>query len=193
MVDSSTATCKLGRTLFALQPFLIAPVLDRAFLFFFSFVSTNSNWGGDQSFDGSIANFRLYNRVLSQIEVQGLHCYNSSRTLDCVGLVAYFDFENALLDRSGSGWSGHLIRGSQTESFFTEPGTSLDGSRALKLVGNDGKVRLPPRTLGGSMSVCADVMFTQFTAWGRIIDFGSGSPVNNLLIGQQADTKNLVV
>lgn len=117
---------------------------------------------------------RMYNRVLSQTEVQSLLCRDRP-SLDCVGVLALFDFEGSASDVSGAGWFGHVVRASQTDEVFTDTGVSVDGSRALRLLGQSAYVQLQPRMFGGAMSLCADVYYNSFTSWSRLVDFANGA------------------
>lgn len=140
----------------------------------FALLLKYSNWAADGKMDGSIDNLRIYRRALSAADVQRLHCQGRP-AYDCQGLLAHFDFEGSATDASGAGWFGHVVRARQYEDIFTATGVSKDGSQALQLLGKDAYITLEPRTLGGPMSFCADVKYTDVASWSRIIDFANGA------------------
>jgi hypothetical protein len=51
-------------------------------------------------------------------------------------------------------------------------GTEAVLNGGQRWLGQDAYIELPPRTVGGTMSVCVWVQLKAFTNWERIIDFG---------------------
>jgi len=82
-----------------------------------------------ETFDGVLDDIRIYNRVLSDSEVQQLYAYESTPPpgFQTNGLVAYYPFNGNANDASGNGNNGSLINNDWTYSFdrFGNPQSSL--------------------------------------------------------------------
>lgn len=150
-----------------------------------------SQWTGDAPVEGSIDDMRIWNRALSADDVKAVRCQGRLSTLDCVGLLAHYSFEGNALDSSGSGWHGDVVRGTQSDSVFTNA-TATHGSRALRVLGADAYIRLRPRALGGAMSICADMQMTAIQRYARLVDFGNGPSSDNIIIANVVTSTDLV-
>lgn len=130
-------------------------------------VNNGGNWIGRSRFpdpllDGTIDDFRVYDRVLSQAEIQALAApgsdYANWRFDETTGAVAK-DSSDLHLDGQISGTASHL------------PG-AVNGALALDGVG--GNVQLPT----GLVQTCQDFTLTswlklrQNPPWNRVFDFG---------------------
>jgi hypothetical protein len=127
-------------------------------------------------------NLRLYSRALSAADVQRIAC-GTRAYMDCMGLVANFNFNTNVSDVSGSGWLGNVIQNGQTQAVFSTNITNpKDGTPALQFYGNmtvGGYVALAPRWMGGAMTFCVDAQFQTFNyTWARIFDFSQGANLN---------------
>jgi hypothetical protein len=72
--------------------------------------------GSDQHFIGLIDEVRIYNRALTEVEVQSL--YNENRVNLSLGLVAYYPFNGNANDESGNGNNGTVYGASLTTDRF---------------------------------------------------------------------------
>eukprot|EP00730_Choanoeca_flexa_P001506 TRINITY_DN10665_c0_g2_i2.p2 TRINITY_DN10665_c0_g2~~TRINITY_DN10665_c0_g2_i2.p2 ORF type:complete len:177 (+),score=48.74 TRINITY_DN10665_c0_g2_i2:741-1271(+) len=108
--------------------------------------------------DGSLDDFRFYNRALSQAEVQDAVCQGKP-DLDCVGMLGHYKFEGNAQDSSANAWHGQVVISSQqAQDEFFDSDSKL-GSMSARFEGENGYIQLPARQLGGAFSIAVWVKF----------------------------------
>jgi hypothetical protein len=74
----------------------------------------------------------------------------------------------------------------------TTPGGSIGELGSLVLDGsNTGYATLPSKSIGGALTIEAWVNVKSYTNWSRIIDFGNGAGIHNIVLGQLETTGKL--
>jgi hypothetical protein len=109
----------------------------------------------DRYFDGQLANFRVYNRVLTAAQVQTDMCGSRSK-LDCVGLLSHLVMDNnKVVDLSLAQWLPTMaVRSGPAYRFHLQGPPRVPGGRpSIQLDGNN-YYEFPNRDMAGSFSFC---------------------------------------
>jgi len=107
------------------------------------------------------------------------------------GLVGYWPFEEGsgttTADASGSGYTGAMIG----DTAFTTD--AARGAYGMAFGGTSGYVDMPDgfADFTGGFTVSAWVKTAAYTNWARVIDFGNGAGVDNVLLARRDTSNNL--
>ncbi len=113
-------------------------------------------WGGrsDRNFKGTIDDVRIYNRALSEAEVQALYELEKPKIDLTSGLVAWYPFDGNASDMSGNGNDGTVVNGTLlTDDRNGEP------NKAYKFDGVDDGIDLPALWAVGSGELSVSLWF----------------------------------
>jgi len=143
-----------------------------------------SNWVGDGYFDGCMKEVRIWNVARTQEEIQ--RDMHGPPAEDEPGLVGWWVPLN-----EGSGNTIHDKAQGKHGMFHV--GYRKD-SRALAFDGVDDYVELSEmdHNYDNGFTVEAWVRFSNFKLNSRIIDFGRGSPQDNIIFANHGDSRNLM-
>jgi len=109
------------------------------------------------------------------------------------GLIAYLDAGNSG-SYSGSGTSWVDLSGTgNTATLYNSPSYSTTNSGYLNFNGSNQYAQFPSgmADFTTGITVCGLINFGGASGWERIIDFGSGSAVYNILFAREGTTNNL--
>jgi len=143
--------------------------------------SVGDSFDVTQAFLGLIDEVRIYNRVLTASEIQD---HRNSTFKNEAGLVALWHFDEksgtTVIDSSGAGNDGK-IGGPEW--------VSGKENNALDFGGLNSYVQAPSFSLGGATTIEAWVYSNNvYAPWARVMDFGSGSNSNNIIINWYNNT-----
>ncbi len=104
--------------------------------------------------------------------------------------LEFFDTNDLLVTRrqtgtyltpasSGAAGTGRLLIG-----YAPEFASNILAFSGTGIPGNNGFVELGPTTFGGEFSFCCWVRHGTFETWSRIIDFGNGTPGDNIILAR---------
>jgi hypothetical protein len=149
--------------------------------------------GGGQQF-GKVAEVRIWEVVLSDEEI----AVNSKTLLSGnePGLLAYYPMNEAtgtkVRDQTGKGYNGTVEGGNWWGC--TAP-IGNPGSTVMQFDGVDDHITLPNMNhdFSQGFTVEAWVWYDNFKNWSRIIDFGNGSAVDNILLTNEYASNNLLL
>ncbi|HTA63003.1 MAG TPA: LamG-like jellyroll fold domain-containing protein, partial [Bacteroidia bacterium] len=98
------------------------------------------------------------------------------------GLVAYYPFNGNANDFSGNGHNGTTVGVSLATDRFG------NSSKCYSFAGTSTYITCPPATYftGGDFTISGWVNATSVDTWGRLMDFGNGAGVDNVLVALNA-------
>ncbi|NEQ73034.1 MAG: hypothetical protein F6K23_08060, partial [Okeania sp. SIO2C9] len=154
-------------------------------------------FAGNQAFQGQMAHLRMYNRVLSEEDIN--ECMKEDGTPPPMdinrGLQLHLPLdeivENAAKEKQVVDVSAAKLKGKVNGN-----PKILDDSRfgnCLNFDGVDDYIQMPEMNIDYSqgLTVEAWVHYNSFKKWSRIIDFGNGAPNDNILFANELTTNNL--
>ncbi|MBD2483426.1 LamG-like jellyroll fold domain-containing protein [Planktothrix sp. FACHB-1365] len=160
-----------------------------------------SNWG-ESFFHGCMTELRVWNIARSAAEIQA--STNSRLNGDEKGLVQYWPLNKISGDtvvnltsngHDGTVYGATLVEAPQLELKPATPKPIENLESVFKFDGQDDYVSIPAMNVDYSQgfTVEAWVLYHSFPCWSRIIDFGNGLQIDNIIFANDALTGKLVI
>jgi hypothetical protein len=147
-------------------------------------ICLGDNCGNAQEFNGSMDEFRLYNRALSPDEVLQLHQLSPPPS----GLVGYWDFDNDGVPVCGADVcdsSGYSHNGTLVGDTYHSPSGAGGSGESLYFDGTGDYVNLgnpPTLDLAGEITMAACIKSVDMSVMRSIVQHGHGTPETFLRI-----------
>ncbi|NEO57162.1 MAG: hypothetical protein F6K54_31275 [Okeania sp. SIO3B5] len=154
-------------------------------------------FAGNQAFQGQMAHLRMYNRVLSPEDIN--ECMKVDGTPPPMDINRGLQFhlplneivENSAKEKEVVDVSPAKLKGKVNG----EPTVVVDSKlgNCLNFDGVDDYIQMPAMNIDYSqgLTVEAWIHYNSFKHWSRIIDFGNGTPNNNIVFANETTTSNL--
>ncbi|MCY4045266.1 MAG: VCBS domain-containing protein [Cellvibrionales bacterium] len=147
-----------------------------------------SNWTPDDHLDGTLDDFALYDRVLSSTEVADIYANTLANKPGHEVIDPPQADESAVFQLADE---ADVVNAG--DDLILTGSANLMPSGLLAMDGTSGAAEIEGLETGGAMTISTWVRYDSFEqSWSRIIDFGNGQAQDNILLGHQGVTNNLV-
>ncbi|NET80177.1 LamG domain-containing protein [Okeania sp. SIO1F9] len=154
-------------------------------------------FAANQAFQGQMAHLRMYNRVLSPEDIN--ECMKEDGTPPPIDINRGLQFhlplneivENAAKEKEVVDVSAAKLNGKVNGKPIIVADSKL--GNCLSFDGVDDYIQMPAMNIDYSqgLTVEAWIHYNSFKHWSRIIDFGNGTPNNNIVFANETTTSNL--